>query len=79
MMLYDHNLPKFLWGEACNPTVHIQNKTSHRALAKKTPKGVFTGKKPEVSHPRIFGSVAYCHITEGQRSKLEQTIKVGIW
>jgi len=76
-MLYDQNLPKFLWPEACNMVVHIQNRTPHRALGKKTPEGVFTGKKPEVGHLRIFGSVTYCHIPKEKRSKLEQTTEVG--
>jgi len=30
-----------------------------------------------VSHLRIFGSVAYCHIPDEKQSKLEQTTKVG--
>jgi len=76
-MLYDQNLPKFLWAEACNMIVYIQNRTPHRVLGKKTPEGVFTGKKAEVSHLKIFGSVAYCHIPEEKRSKLEQTVEVG--
>lgn len=70
-MLYDQNLTKFLWAEACSTTVHIQNRNPHRALGKKTPATVFTGKKPEVSHLRIFRSVAYCHIPKEKRSKLE--------
>lgn len=46
VMLYDQDLPRFLWVEECNTTVYIQNKTPHKALGKKTPEGVFTGKKP---------------------------------
>jgi len=45
-MLYDHNLLKFLWEEACSMIVYIQNQTPHRALGKKMPKGVFMEKKP---------------------------------
>jgi len=76
-MLYDQNLPEFLWAKACITAVHVQNKTPHKALGKKTLEGVFTGKKPEVSHLRIVGSVAYCHIPEEKQSKLEQTAEVG--
>ena len=50
VMLYDQDLPKYLWAEACNTIVYIQNRTPHRASGKRTPKGVFIGKKPEVSH-----------------------------
>jgi len=70
-------MPKFLWVEACSTTVYVQNKTPHRALGKITSESVFTGKKPEVSHFRIFGSLAYCHIPEEKRKKLDQTVEKG--
>jgi len=76
-MLYDQELPRFLWAEACNTTVYIQNRAPHKALRKRMPKGVFTGKKSEVSHLMIFGSVAYCHIPDEKRSKLDQTAEKG--
>ena len=28
-MLYDQDMPKFLWEEACNTTIYIQNRTPH--------------------------------------------------
>lgn len=37
----------------------------------------FTGKKPDVSHFRIFGSLAYCHIPKDTRTKLDQTKERG--
>lgn len=57
--------------------MYIQNKSPHKALGKKTPEGVFTGKKPEVSHLRIFRCVTYCHIPDEERSKLDQIAKKG--
>ena len=48
-MLYDQDMPKFLWAEACNTAVYIQNRTPHTALGKITPENVFTGNKPEVT------------------------------
>ena len=45
-------------------------------MGKKTPR-VFTGKKPEVNHLKIFGSVAYCHIPDEKHSKLDQTAEEG--
>lgn len=76
-LLYDQDLPRFLWAKACNTTVYIQNKTPHRALGKKSPEEVFIGRKLEVSHLRIFGSMAYCHIPDEKQSKLDQTAKKG--
>ena len=72
-MLFDLDLPRYLSVEACNTIVYIQNRTPHRALRKKTHEEVFTGKKPEVGHLRIFGSMAYCHVPSEKRSKLDQT------
>jgi hypothetical protein len=31
----------------------------------------FTGKKPNVSHLRVFGYIAYVHVHEEKRSKLD--------
>eukprot|EP00253_Pinus_taeda_P012114 PITA_12114 len=76
-MLYDQDLPRFIWVEACNTTVYIQNRTPRRALGKKMLEQIFTEKKREVSHLRIFGSVAYCHIPDENHSKLDQIAKKG--
>ena len=76
-MLYDQDMPKFLWAKACNTIVYVQNKTPHRALGKITPEKVFTGKTPKVSHFRIFGSLAYCRIPVEKRKKLDQTAEKG--
>lgn len=76
-MMYDQDMLKFLWAEACNIIVYVQNKTPHRALGKVTPEKVFTGKTPEVSHFRIFWSIAYCCIPEEMRKKLDQIAEKG--
>jgi hypothetical protein len=44
-----------------------------------TPKESFTGKKPDVSHLKKFGSSVYVHVTKGSRKKLELTVEVGIF
>jgi len=72
-MMYDQDMPKFLWSEACNTAVYVQNRTPHRALGNITPKKVFIGKTPEVNHFRIFGSLAYCRVPKEKRKKLDQT------
>lgn len=74
-MLYDHDMPKFLWEEACNTTIYVQNMNPHRELGKITLESVFTDKKPEVSHLIIFWSLAYYHILEENRNKLDQTVE----
>ena len=40
-----------------------------------TPEESFTGKKPEVSHFRIFGCLAYSHVPFEKRTKLDPIAK----
>ena len=54
-MFHDHYLPMNLWEKASRTVVDVQNRTLHRVIENKTPKEAFSGKKPEVSHPIIFG------------------------
>ena len=54
-LLHDQGLPKFLWGEAANTAIYVQNRSLHQALDFKTLEEIFTDKKPNVSHFRIFG------------------------
>ena len=70
-MLCDQGLLKFLWVEAANTTVYIQNRCPHSALDPKTPEEVFSGKKPDVSHFRVFGCIVYFHVPKEKRSKLD--------
>jgi hypothetical protein len=51
---------------------------SHSALGFKTPEEMFTGKKPEVSHLKIFGCPVFIHIPKEKRNKLEPLGKKGI-
>ena len=58
-MLHDQDLPMHIWVEVARIAVYVQNRTPHRVLKNKTPKEVFSGKKQEVSHLRIFGCPVY--------------------
>jgi hypothetical protein len=40
-----------------------------------TPKEKFTGKKPNVSHLRVFGCIAYVHVPDEKRSKLDPKVE----
>ena len=78
-MLHDQDIPMHLWVEAARTTVYVQNRTPHIFLQNKTPKEVFSGKKPEVSHLRIFGCPMYIHIPNDKRTKLDPSGKKGIF
>ena len=61
-MLHDQDIPMHLWVEASRTAVYVQNHTPHRVLDNKIVEEVFSGKKPKVSHLRIFGYPVYIHI-----------------
>ena len=68
-----------LWAEACNTAVYVQKCCPRRVLGMSTPEEYFTGKKPDISHLKIFGSSIYIHVTKDARKKLELTAEVGIF
>ena len=78
-MLHDQGLPIHLWVEACNTAVYVQNRCPHRILGMSTPEEAFSGKRPDISHLRIFGSPVYINVTKDARKKLEPTGEVGIF
>jgi hypothetical protein len=78
-MIHDQDLPMHLWHEAAITTIYVQNKLSHSALGFKITEEMFTEKKPEVSHLKIFGCPLYVHISKERRTKLDPSGKKGIF
>jgi hypothetical protein len=76
-MIHDQGLPMHLWAEDSSTTVYVHNRSPHKILGNKTPKEVFTGKKPEISHLRIFGCPVFIHVPKEKRTKLEPSGKKG--
>ena len=78
-MLHDQGLPLHLWAEACNIVVYVQNRCPHRILGMSTSEEAYYGKKPNLSHLRIFGANIYMHVMKDARKMLESTVEVGIF
>ena len=78
-MIYDQDLPMHLWAEAARTAVYVQNRISHSALGFKILEEIFIGKKPKVSHLKIFGCLVYIHIPKEKRTKLDPSGKKGIF
>jgi hypothetical protein len=68
-----------LWAEVARTTVYVQNRLSHSALGFKTPKEMFTRKKPKVNHLKIFGCPVFVHIPKENRTKMDPSGKKGIF
>jgi len=59
------------WVEGIAIVVYIMNRTPIATVHGMTPEEKFTGKKPDVSHLRVFGCIAYVHVSNEKRSKLD--------
>jgi hypothetical protein len=64
-------LPGYLWTEAINTATYIVNRSPTSANLGKTPEELYSGKIPNVTHFKIFGSVAFVHVPKTDRRKLE--------
>lgn len=63
--------PNYLWGEAIRHSTYIINRVAARVLEFKTPYEALKEKKPNVSHIRIFGCIAYAKVEAPHLKKLE--------
>lgn len=74
-MIGHKNLPKALWAEVVNTAVYVLNRTLQSKNSKQAPFEIWHGKKPNLSHIRVFGSIAYIHIPHQMRRKLDAKAK----
>ena len=70
-MLDDSKLPHRFWAEALATAAYLVNRSPTKTLGDKTPFEAWFGKKPCVKHIRVFGCVAYSHISKDERKKLD--------
>ena len=78
-MLYHSKLPLKFWAEAVSTAVYIRNRCPTVALKNKTPFECRFNRVPDVSHLRVFGSICYVHIPDGQRKKFDAKSYKGIF
>ena len=64
-------LPRYLWGETAKIINYIQNRCLTKAFKLKTPEEMHIGIRPNLSHLRVLGYVAYCYIPDEKQTKLE--------
>ena len=78
-MIFDANLPKSFWAEAVYTSVYVRNRLPTAALKNATPHQLWFGTKPDISHLRVFGSLAYAHIPDELRRKLDPKAEVMVF
>uniref|UniRef100_A0A5S6Q5K7 Integrase catalytic domain-containing protein n=1 Tax=Trichuris muris TaxID=70415 RepID=A0A5S6Q5K7_TRIMR len=76
-MLLDSNLPNRFWGEAMITAAYLQNRLPSRSI-EKTPMELWNGKRPDVSHIRIFGSKCFTYIPKRLRQKWDDKVEEGV-
>jgi len=78
-MLWSAGVDLRYWGEAFMYAVYIRSLTLTSGLKEIVPYEAWTGRKPDVSHLRIFGSLGWAHIPKQVRKgKLESRV-VKVW
>ena len=70
-MLKFKQLPKQFWVEVVATIVYILNRCPKRSAPDKTPKETWSGRKPAIQHFRVFGCIAYAHVPDQLRKKLD--------
>ncbi|GAU41877.1 hypothetical protein TSUD_367420 [Trifolium subterraneum] len=70
-MIRGKHLPKELWGGAVNTACYELNRCPTKMLNNVTQEECWSGNKPNVSHLKVFGSIAYRHVPDQLRSKLD--------
>ncbi|KAL0556123.1 hypothetical protein IC582_004633 [Cucumis melo] len=60
------------WVEAISTSIYLLNISPTKAVMNKTPFEVWYGKKPNVSHLRVFGCISYALVPSQVRQKLDK-------
>ena len=70
-MMNKIHLPKSYWVEVVNTVVYLMNRCTTSGEHDVTPCEKFYGKKPNLSHVRIFDAITYIHIPDEKRHKID--------
>jgi hypothetical protein len=73
-MLSGARLAQEFWMETFDTTKYLLNMFPPSMLVEMTPNKVWSGKKPSVSHLKVFGCDAFVHVPKEKRSKLEKKV-----
>ena len=66
------HLPNEYWGEVVRIVVYIMNWFPTKSVNNKVPQEAWTSMNHSVSHLKFFGCVAYAHVPDELRKKLDK-------
>jgi len=55
------DLPKYFWADAVSTICYVLNKVLIQPILKKTPCELFKGRKPNISHLKVFGCKCFIY------------------
>jgi hypothetical protein len=70
-MMTCKNVPKKFWPEALKWATYVLNRSPTVSVKNVTPEEAWSGIKPYVHHFRVFGCLAYAHVPDNHRKKLD--------
>lgn len=77
-MLFHSGMSNMFWAEAVATAAYVRNRRPTRAIKDKvTPYEKWYGQKPNLSNLRVFGCVAFAHVPEVERGKLDKKAQRG--
>jgi hypothetical protein len=76
-MLDEYKTPDRFWTEAINTACYSINRLYLHRILKKTSYELLTGKKPNVSYFRVFGSICFILMKRGRKSKFAPKVVEG--
>ena len=71
-MMAAKHFPNEYWAEKVETTIYIMNWCPIESVKKNVPQEAWTGMNHSVSHLKFFGCVAYAHVPDEIRKKLEK-------
>lgn len=79
-MLIESGLPMSFWGEAMNTACYILNRAYLRYMLNKTPYELLKGRRPNISHLKVFGCRCYIHDNgKSQLGKFDPRSEEGVF
>jgi hypothetical protein len=74
-MLKTKKMPKDFWPEAVDCAIYLPNRCPTKGMNDITPQEAWNGRKPNVSHLKVFWSINYVHEDDQVRTKLDDKSK----
>ena len=74
-MLSGVGLGQEFWAEAMGIACYLVKILPSSVLDDKTPQEVWTGKKPSLTHLKVFGCEAYVHVPKENMRKIDKKVE----